>query len=130
MKNNNFVSRTLSILFCALILITGCKSNQDEGWINLLDKDLSQWTIYQSYEKMNPNGTPIANEDGSIPDPIGYDVNKENVFSTVEENGELLLHIKATVNLSIDMRTAFAYQWKGLRLPFYKREFPKLSFQA
>ena len=97
MKKNQTISCTITMLFCALILITGCNNKQDEGWTNLLDKDLSKWRIYQSYEKMNPNGTPVANEDGNIPAPIGYDVNKENVFSTVDDNGELLLHINGKV---------------------------------
>jgi len=97
MRNNNYFPRMLTMIFCAAVLISGCKSKQDEGWVNLLDKDLSQWRIYQSYEKMNPNGTPVPNEDGSIPEPIGYDVNKENLFSTVEENGELLLHINGKI---------------------------------
>ena len=93
MKNNYSFLRALTLLFCTSILIAGCKNTPEEAWKNLLDKDLSQWGIYQSYEKMNPNGTPVANEDETIPDPIGYDVNLENVFSTVEENGELLLLI-------------------------------------
>ena len=97
MKKNQTILRAITMLFCALILITGCNNKQDEGWTNLLDKDLSKWRIYQSYEKMGSNGKPVPNEDGSIPEPIGYDVNKENLFSTVEENGELLLHINGKV---------------------------------
>ena len=97
MKNNYSFLRAFALLFCTSILITGCQTKQDEGWTNLLDKDLSQWSIYQSYENMSPNGTPVPNEDGSIPSPIGYDVNEKNVFSTVEENGELLLHINGKI---------------------------------
>jgi hypothetical protein len=61
-------------------------------WTNLLDENLSQWRIYQSYENMGSNGKPVLNADGTTPEPIGYDVNKENVFSVITENGELILH--------------------------------------
>ena len=97
MKDNYFFLRTLTVIFCAITLISGCKNKQDEGWVNLLDKDLSQWRIYQSYENMSPNGTPVLNDDGSTPKPIGYDINKENVFTTVEKDGELLLHINGKI---------------------------------
>ena len=97
MEKKQSISHALSVLLCVSIFFTGCENKQDQGWTALLDKELSQWTVYQSYEKMNPNGKPVPNEDGSIPEPIGYDINKENVFSTVEENGELILHINGKV---------------------------------
>ena len=97
MKNYHFLSSALTLLFCASFLLTGCNNKQDEGWTNLLDNDLSQWRIYQSYENMGPRGRPVPNEDGSIPDPIGYDINKENLFSTVVDNNELLLHVNGKV---------------------------------
>ena len=97
MKNNYSFLRALALFFCTSVILTGCKKTQDEEWTTLLDKDLSQWRIYQSYENMTPNGTPVPNEDGSVPSPIGYDVNRKNVFSTVEENGELLLHINGKI---------------------------------
>ena len=124
MKINQTISCTITMLFCVLILFAGCNKTQDEGWTNLLDKDLSQWRVYQSYEKMNPNGKPVANDDGNIPEPIGYDVNKENVFSTVEENGELLLHINGKVYGCLFTKESFRNYHFRLKYKFGTAKYP------
>ncbi|MBQ9172260.1 MAG: DUF1080 domain-containing protein [Bacteroidales bacterium] len=71
----------------------GCSS--DGGWRNLLDDDLSQWRIYQSYALTNeyvPWQRPKDEAGEEIP-PIGYDVNLDDEFTVSEVNGEKVLHI-------------------------------------
>ena len=59
-----------------------------------MDKDLSHWRIYQSYQFTNDyNGRTPVNEAGEKIAPIGYDKNLYNVFSIIEEKGEPVLHI-------------------------------------
>lgn len=59
-----------------------------------MDKDLSHWRIYQSYQFTNDyNGRTPVNEAGEKIAPIGYDKNLHNVFSVIEEEGEPVLHI-------------------------------------
>ena len=75
------------------LILASCSSN-DEGWQSLLDKDLSHWRIYQSYQFPNDyNGRTPVNEAGEKIAPIGYDKNLHNVFSVIEEEGEPVLHI-------------------------------------
>ena len=82
--------------FCTLLMgliLASCSSN-DEGWQSLLDKDLSHWRIYQSYQFTNDyNGRTPVNEAGEKIAPIGYDKNLHNVFSVIEQEGEPVLHI-------------------------------------
>ena len=87
--------KTLKFLFAliAAFILTSCSSSND-GWVSLLDKDLSHWRIYQSYQFGNDfiGRAPVDVDGNKIP-PIGYDKNVENVFSMMEEDGEPVLHI-------------------------------------
>lgn len=77
----------------AAFVLTSCSYSND-GWKSLLDKDLSHWRIYQSYQFRNDfiGSTPVDEEGEKIP-PVGYDKNVGNVFSVIEEDGEPVLHI-------------------------------------
>ena len=83
-------------VFCALMMAliwTSCSST-DEGWKSLLDKDLSQWRIYQSYQHANGfDGSAPVDEAGDKLPPIGYDKNVDNLFTVLVEEGEPVLHI-------------------------------------
>ena len=80
------------LALCALTLCASCSS--DEGWVSLLDKDLSHWRIYQSYQHTNDfRGRTPVNEAGEKIAPIGYDKNLYNLFTVEEQAGEPVLHI-------------------------------------
>jgi hypothetical protein len=93
MKTTNYF--LLSVLF----LFVSCTSKKETSseWTDLLDVNLSQWRIYQSFENMGSNGRPVLNADGTSPEPVGYDKNKENVFSVIKEKDELILHINGKI---------------------------------
>jgi hypothetical protein len=84
-----------STLFFALataMLSSACSS--DEGWQQLLDKDLSHWRVYQSYQHTNDfrGRAPVDAEGEKIP-PIGYDKNLYDLFTVSEEAGEPVLRV-------------------------------------
>ena len=80
-------------VLCSFLLCTSCSTDND-GWVSLLDKDLSQWRIYQSYQFTNDfNGRAPVDEAGEKIPPIGYDKNLYNVFTMTEEDGEPVLRI-------------------------------------
>jgi hypothetical protein len=59
-----------------------------------LDKDLSHWRIYQSYQHANGfDGRAPVDEAGEKLAPIGFDKNLDNLFTVTEEEGEPVLHI-------------------------------------
>ena len=77
----------------AFLSFVSCTTHND-GWVSLLDKDLSQWRIYQSYQFTNDfNGRAPIDESGERIPPIGYDKNLYNVFTMIEEDGEPVLRI-------------------------------------
>ena len=81
-----------SVMMMALALAS-C-SSKDEGWKSILDKDLSHWRIYQSYQHANGfDGRVPVDEAGEKLAPIGYDKNLDNLFTVTEEEGEPVLHI-------------------------------------
>ena len=82
----------------ALLVASFSSFNIDQQWVNLLDKNLSKWGIYQSYRHQNGyKGEVLKNADGSLFKPIGYGKNEANVFSILEENGEPVLRISGEI---------------------------------
>jgi len=83
-----------------LILTVSCarKGEQTSEWRALLDKDLSQWSIYQSYELKNGyRGSAPTDAEGNEIAPIGYDKNLKHVFSVIEEDHAPVLRISGEV---------------------------------
>ena len=95
MKKFKSLSKISTLL---VILILTSYSKVDEGWVNLLDKDLSKWEIYQSYRfRDDYKGQQPVDENGKLIQPIGYNKNVANVFSVIEENGDPVLHITGEI---------------------------------
>jgi hypothetical protein len=89
---------TVSLTAIAVLFIYTSSSPDNDGWIDLLDKSLSKWEIYQSYRfKDTYNGQQPKDENGNLIKPIGYNKNVANVFSVVEENGSPVLHITGEI---------------------------------
>ncbi|HKK42648.1 MAG TPA: DUF1080 domain-containing protein [Bacteroidales bacterium] len=81
------------LIVAVLFMITSFRPAGD-GWTNLLDKDLSQWNMYQSYKLTNAyNGEQPKDKEGNPVEPIGYNKNLYNVFTVSEEDGDPVLHI-------------------------------------
>ncbi|WP_163716684.1 3-keto-disaccharide hydrolase [Mangrovibacterium lignilyticum] len=89
---SQFFSTVLVALFVSVFTAASGQT------INLLDKDLSQWEIYQSYRhKNNYNGQQPVNASGELIEPIGYNKNVADVFSVIEENGTVVLQISGEI---------------------------------
>lgn len=85
-----------TLLVFSLLLLSA--ANPDKGWTNLLDKNLSKWEIYQSYEHKNGyNGKIPKDAQGNDIQPVGYNKNLKNVFSVIDENGEPVLRISGEI---------------------------------
>ncbi|MGZ3764572.1 MAG: 3-keto-disaccharide hydrolase [Mucilaginibacter sp.] len=91
--------KSLSLsLCCILILLSGTSFQPKNEWTPLLDKSLSKWEIYQSFRhKLGYKGEAPKDENGNLIKPIGYNINQDNVFSVIEENGEPVLHIDGDI---------------------------------
>ncbi|WP_165041820.1 DUF1080 domain-containing protein [Dysgonomonas sp. ZJ709] len=80
------------------ISFSASKSIEKDEWTSLLDKDLSQWRTYLSYEIKNGyNGSVPVDAKGDTIQPIGYDNNAKNVFTVNEESGTPILRISGEI---------------------------------
>lgn len=99
MNNKLIVKIFILGLITFVSSISSCTSKtQDNEWETLLDKDLSKWNIYQSYEMKNGyNGSIPTDINGNTLHPVGYDKNYKNVFTIIEEDSDPVLRISGEV---------------------------------
>jgi len=95
--NVNIFMRISGIIYIVFLLLffscTGKKQHEQE-WIPLLDKDLSKWETYLSYEMKNGyDGTAPVDANGDTIRPIGYNNNYKNVFTIITEDNTPVLKI-------------------------------------
>lgn len=89
-------SKVFSISMLALLNFSFAFSQErkDDGWVNMLDQNMSQWENYLSYRhKASYNGTIPVNGQGDTIQPVGYNKNTNQVFSIVKENEDLVLKV-------------------------------------
>ena len=83
---------TLFFSLATAMLSSACSSGED--WQSLLDKDLSHWRVYQSYQHTNDfRGRAPVDAEGEKIAPIGYDKNLYDLFTVSEEAGEPVLRV-------------------------------------
>lgn len=84
----------VSLLFSSSLVLTQRKRE----WVPLLDDQLSKWGMYLSYRhKGGYKGESIKDSNGNIKSPLGYDHNENNVFSTINDNGQCILRISGEI---------------------------------
>lgn len=123
MKRFLYFSTLLSIS-----LLISCSSGE-EGWQPLLDKDLSHWRIYQSYQHTNDfRGRTPVDENGKAIAPIGYDKNLYNLFTVEDVNGEPVLHISGETYGCIISNESYRNYHLRLQVKYgQKRWIPRLD---
>lgn len=88
---------SLLIAFSILYTLTSAsdyKNYSDEGWINLLDNNLSQWEMYLSYKHKDGYSGKIPTDANGVEIlPIGYNKNVNNMFTVIQENNEPVLKV-------------------------------------
>jgi hypothetical protein len=81
-----------------LVSIVSCSTTPDDHWRPLLDKNLTQWETYLSYQhKVDYKGSIPVDDQGNAVVPVGIVKNNSQVFTMVEENGESILHVTGEV---------------------------------
>ena len=67
-------------------------------WTNMLDPELTRWETYLSFRhKTDYNGSEPLGPDGKKIEPIGYGQNTNKVFSVLEQEGRLILHVTGEI---------------------------------
>ncbi|HEU5080814.1 MAG TPA: DUF1080 domain-containing protein [Opitutaceae bacterium] len=79
----------LGFLLCA-----ASTSHAATQWTDLLDKTLSKWDTYLSYQhKVGYDGSQPVGADGKPLEAIGYNKDATHVFSVEEIDGKLAVHV-------------------------------------
>lgn len=70
------------------------KSITENSWENLVDNELSNWDKYLSFKhQIDYDGTPPLDESNNEIKPIGLNKPGYDVFTTIEENEEVLIKV-------------------------------------
>ncbi|NJO69375.1 MAG: DUF1080 domain-containing protein [Bacteroidetes bacterium] len=94
--------------FFFLFILSASAAHTQEKWTNMLDKDLSKWELYLSFEHKNDyNGQTPVNQNGDPLEPVGYNKNVKQVFSVAGEKGEAVLRISGEIYGCIFTREIF-----------------------
>jgi Domain of Unknown Function (DUF1080) len=88
----------LSILTIISLSINSLPQDDQSEWTSLLDKDLSKWETYLSYSHTSLNITgPPKDSTGAVISPVGLNHDSAKVFSTFEENGDVVLRVSGRI---------------------------------
>ncbi|TXG37316.1 3-keto-disaccharide hydrolase [Seonamhaeicola maritimus] len=90
------------IIFCLLFLVISCSKqvkNQQllevieaDNWNDLIDKDLSKWDTYLSYQiQPGYDGSQPKNKKGELIPPIGLNKPGYDVFTTIQEGDNTII---------------------------------------
>jgi len=94
MKRTSLTPSFIALL--TAILLYSCSGEQ--GWIPLLDRNLSKWDMYLSYRHKNDyKGDLPVDTAGNPIKPVGYNKNESKVFSVIEEDGKPVLRISGEI---------------------------------
>jgi hypothetical protein len=123
------MKKIFACLCCLVLLLTGTSFQAPSEWTPLLDKTLSKWETYQSfYHNVGYNGKPPVDSNGVEIKPIGYNVNKNNVFSVVMENGQPVLKITGEIYGCIFTKQDFANYHLKLKFKWGQKKWvPRLD---
>lgn len=93
-------------------------------WTDLLDKDLSRWETYLSYQhRPEYDGRqPIA--DGKPIEPIGYNHDSTHVFSAIELEGKLALRVSGEIYGCIFTKQAYENYRFRLKVKWGQKKWP------
>lgn len=107
----------------ALLLMTACTSEPE--WTALLDENLSQWEMYQSFEFSSPeyHGKAPVDADGNLIEPIGYNKNYKDLFTVDMVNGEPVLHVNGATYGCVFTKESFSDYILTLKVKFGEAKF-------
>lgn len=96
---------------------------QEGEWKSLLDKDLTQWNTYLSFRhELGYNGNAPKDKGGALINPVGYNKDETEVFSTSIDNGETILRISGEIYGCIFTKAEFENYHLKLKVKWGSRK--------
>lgn len=118
--------RTIVFLFPFLFLSS---MKEKTEWTSLLDKDLTQWENYLSYRHSNDyNGKIPTDSSGDPIQPIGYNNDKTQVFSVINEPDGPVLRISGEIYGCLFTRNSYSNYHLKLQVKWGQQKYvPRLN---
>ncbi|MDN4504295.1 DUF1080 domain-containing protein [Alteromonadaceae bacterium BrNp21-10] len=115
----------VKLALCGLLLGAIACKGQAQEWQNLLDEELSQWHSYLAVPGKHSDipGLP-KNSAGEYSQAIGHDKDPTQVFSTLTENSEVVLHISGEIYGSVYTRQQFENYHLRLQVKWGEKKWP------
>jgi hypothetical protein len=114
--------RLLSL--CFLVLFAS-GAGEETPWTSLLDRDLSRWEVYLSYRhpSLEVTGPPVG-ESGEPLQPVGLNNDLTQVFSVIEEDGDLVLKVTGEIYGCLGSLEEFENYHLKLQVKWGDRKWP------
>lgn len=111
------MKRTFIALCAAAMAFVSC--SEKENWRYLLDENLSNFEIYQSFEFTTPeyHGYPLDENGERIPQ-IGYNKNYKDLFTIDMVDGEPILHVNGMTYGCVFTKEEFSNYILNLKVKF------------
>jgi hypothetical protein len=128
----NFLTmkKTLLCISPILLMLVSCSpKTADVKWVDLLDKDLSKWEMYQSYRLTDSfKGEQPVDQNGKPVEPVGYNKNEAGVFTVDIIDGKPVLHITGEIYGCVFTKEEFSSYRFTLKYKWGKRKWaPRLD---
>ncbi|MDQ1089944.1 hypothetical protein QE390_004548 [Siphonobacter sp. SORGH_AS 1065] len=124
-----FMKRIYLSIAGIIALIPLFSLQKADDWTSLLDKNLSQWENYLSYEhQLNYNGKIPVDATGNPMAPIGYNKDTRKVFSVIDDPAGPILHVSGEIYGCLFTRQEFENYHLRLQVKWGKRKYvPRLD---
>jgi hypothetical protein len=118
--------KALGVVIIAFLL-SACK--KEPLWTPLLDKNLSKWEMYLSFNHKNSyKGEIPKDEKGQEIKPIGYGQNVNNVFSVIDTEGTPVLRISGETYGCVFTKQEFENYYLKLKIKWGSKKWePRLE---
>jgi len=119
------MKKLIFVALGAALLLGGAGPKEPQGWVTLLDNNLSQWQTYESYRyQLGYMGKVPTDAQGRPVPPIGYGKNEANVFSVVMQDGEPVLRISGEIYGCVFTRQDFVNYDLKLKVKWGAKKWP------
>jgi len=92
------------LVFVVILVLVSCaeknidKEEEVENWNLLIDMDLSNWDTYLSYKhQIGYDGSKPKDDSGEMVEPLGLNMDGQDVFTSITENDETLIHVSGEI---------------------------------
>lgn len=118
----NLVLKTIMVFCCFMVSTTlfsqenknlkyPSKKVNSKDWVQLLDKDLSNWEVWTGVPEPSVKNLPssyVVPEDGKPVDPIGLDNTMEVFTVSIDDEGQPMLNISGEVYAGLTSKKEYA----------------------